>query len=156
MKKDPFEKKQKQFTKQIDAELDRFSMELADELAEEESHKPHALPKKAQKERWKMQIDKSIADFQHRMEEGTSLLLKTLMTLSKEKPELFSSEVKKGLTSLLDYTINLIDHPPEQIQGLEEGVSLQELCGMNDATIEALYQAAKYLFEHEQYEEKVS
>lgn len=155
MEKDPLQKKQEPLAKEMNDGLKLFSSALAEALTEEESDKPDLLPKKARQQRWQIEIDKNIADFQKKMENGSSVLLKTLVELSKERPELFSEEIGNGIVSFMKYCTDLPDHQEEYLENLEKGASLQQLCGMSNKVLEAFYQAAKHIYEHQHYDDAV-
>lgn len=153
MKKDPMQKRHEQSEKEVDASLKGFSAALAELLVEEESHKQNLLPKKLRQQQWQAEIDNEITDFEKKMENGASLIFKTLIELSKNRPELFSDEVADGIISFMKYSGNVQDHQSEYIKALEKGQSLQELCGMSNKVLEAFYQTGKYIYEHQRYAE---
>lgn len=129
----------------------------AELLADEESHLPHAMNKKALKERYKAELTQGFDLYKKRIETGISQLLGALGELKKQHSDVFLktplNDIAKDLGKIVAYSLGLQKKQEEFMKNLEKGTSLQEICGMSSNTLNVLYQAAKHLYDHEQYNE---
>lgn len=90
-----------------------------------------------------------------RLEKGAAELIKAVEDLSKLRPYLIADTLVDDMKNFVTFSLSLFQkkEAEEYFQGLQQEKTLQEICHISDATIESLYQAAKYLYDTEHYEE---
>lgn len=144
----------KQLIQPIQEELERATVLLSEELAQEQPESTQKLqPKNVYKERIQHEIKSSIESLQKTMHTGVTKLISTLIELAVHQPTLITEEVRKDLTKFIAFP-KVAQSTIEKIR-LEtaEGKSFQEIFGISEATVEAFYQAARHLYEHQHYQD---
>jgi type III secretion system low calcium response chaperone LcrH/SycD len=106
--------------------------------------------KKMQKE-----IAHSLQPIVQRMEKGMTKILELLTTSSIQEmdSELLSEKLTEQLCQFAAIASVLAEHPQEYFFLLTHNKTLEEIFGLSNATIEALYQAARHLYEQQHYQE---
>ena len=145
----------KTLTEVVDTSFDEVSGAMADLLMQEQAHKgPQLLPEKARRDQLKAQIQKELKAGTERLENGIQQILQRLITLkNNNNEELFSDQVASELGSLFNLMQMIQEDQEGYARNLQEGKSPSELIQMSDTTLEALYQAAKHLYEEKKYQE---
>jgi len=149
MHKDQIPHAQNQLAKNLEAGFTELAHVLAEVLVDQESHASTMVPKEAQKAKYVATLEKEFVTLKRRLENGEKSLQTALEHIAKAHPEIHLQDVKNDLNKL----ISLLENIAHLLQGEELHHSLQEAIGMSDASLEALYKAAKYLYEHQQYQE---
>ena len=153
MHKNEFKKQAEIASKQMEQGFSVIASALAHVMTEEEAHKHKALPKKAVEHKLQHEIESDLLKLKRRLDNGAMQLVQTLPEVMKTHPEINIEAVAIDLATVMKYLLTLSEHAEEYVQGLLHEKSVQEIAGMSSETLEALYQSAKYLYEHQQYEE---
>ena len=123
-------------------------------LAEEEPESAQLLQsKKVYKERIQQEIKSSFDSFEKTMQTAVIQLFSALTEIANLQPDLLSKQVRQDTAQLAAFPKALEESIKKIKKGAEQNKSYQEILGVSEATMEAFYQAAKYLYEHKQYEE---
>lgn len=135
-------------------ELDHATAVLAEQIADAQPASVQLLqPKKVYKERVQHEIKHSIDSFEKTMHTGVIQLFRALTEVTTLHPNLITKEVRQDLVKLASFP-KVAEEAIEKLKkGAEEDKSYQEILGMSKATVEAFYQAAKYLYEQQHYQE---
>jgi tetratricopeptide (TPR) repeat protein len=146
-------KRQEQFAKKSVKEVGEIVILFADETAdaEETLH----LPKSHVKKRVQKIIQDTFETFKQRLENGASKLTSTLIELSFTKPELYSDDVVNGLAQAMNF-ISTKDFQKSYKSFAKEVLAdktCQDMLNMNEVVLDSLYQAAKYLYENQNYQD---
>jgi len=91
-----------------------------------------------------------------RMQKGMSQILEFLTSPATHDPFLFSEEVTQQLCQIAAIASVMADNPKEYLLLLARDKSLQEIFGLTDETMEKLYQAAKFIYEQQHYQESAA
>lgn len=141
----------------VQDELDASLAYLAEQMTNEEPEDALQLePKQIKKQRVQQEIKNSITSFGKTMQVGVIKLFDALKELKTLQPELITEEVREDIikfAALPKATENILQKIKK---GIEENKSYKEIFGMSKATIEAFYQAAKYLYEQQRYQDAAS
>lgn len=136
-------------------ELERQSQALAEQLTEIESGSAQKLlPERVYKERYLQEISSSIDSFKKTIQTGTRILFAALVEIAALHPDAITKEAQDNLARLSKFS------PSKKAQSIIEKIkneigtkNCQEILGISDATIEVFYQAAKYLYEQQRYQD---
>jgi hypothetical protein len=153
MVKSEWEKKHESLSKKSVDYFHKLSTGLAEVAVEEEGHKAHVLPKGAHFEKRELQYFKELTTFQKCIEDGAFQLFSTLLKMAKLEPHLFDSQVAEELGHLVAFCSNLMGHQRDYFEALENNVCLQDMCNLSDKTVDALYQAAKKIYDERHYKD---
>jgi type III secretion system low calcium response chaperone LcrH/SycD len=101
------------------------------------------------------EIAHSLQPIVQRMEKGVTKILELLTTSSIQEmdSDLLSEKLTDQLCQFAAIASVLAEHPQEYFFLLTHNKTLEEIFGISDVTIEALYQAAKHLYEQQHYGE---
>jgi tetratricopeptide (TPR) repeat protein len=126
-----------------------LAMVCADVLVDEEAKKQtQMLSKKANQERFEMQINQELHTFKARIENGTFQIMQKLIG----DTEMFSSEVVEDLAKLVQIANSVGTDPDTYLEQLNNDKTLVDIAKVNQSTFEKLYQAAIQLYVEEQFE----
>jgi len=151
MEKEQFVKVQEDVAHHLSDGLHSLAVIMAEIIVEQEPHAGKMLPMKAEKEKLAHSLEKELILFKKRFERGCHCLLLALEEAAKTHPEIKLEEIAHDFVKLKNALQSINE---KQLQeALSKNWSFQELIGMRDATIEAIYQAARHLYENQQYEE---
>ena len=153
MHKDQFPHSQNQMAKNLEAGFTELANVLAEVLVEQESPSSKMVPKEAQKAKLAHELQKEFVTLKRRLDNGGRWLGSGLEMAVKAHPEIHLNEVSDDLMKLVYFLDELPANVALLSQGAEQDHSLQEIIGMSDASLEALYKATKHLYEHQQYQE---
>lgn len=122
-------------------------------LAAKDAKKPFGPkdPKEAQKE-----MCQGLQPVVKRLEKGMTKLLDLLTSSAVTDPEFFSDKIQEQLCQIAAIASVLSDHPQEYLMLLAHDKTLEEVFGLTQETLQGLYQAAKYLYEHQLYQESAA
>lgn len=101
-------------------------------------------------------LSSSIHPIVQRMQKGMSQILEFLTSPATHDPFLFSEEVTQQLCQIAAIASVMSDNPKEYLILLARDKSLQEIFGLTDETMEKLYQAAKFIYEQQHYQESAA
>ncbi|MBS0637732.1 MAG: hypothetical protein JSS12_09480 [Verrucomicrobia bacterium] len=88
-----------------------------------------------------------------RMQHGMSQILEFLTSSAAHDPISLSEDVTQQLCQIAAVASVMSENPQEYLMMLARDKTLQEIFGLTDETMEKLYQAAKYLYEQQNYYE---
>ncbi len=133
----------------IDLEFQKAAAEVASSRAEEDLLKSGntLLPKNALLQRYQKELEQEFATYRKRQEHGALVLNQSLEELAKTAPDLFSDTVVAGITLISGLSELIAENREKFASHLSTGGSLQEFAGVDDATMDTLYLAAKLLYE---------
>lgn len=128
----------------LEGSFQDLAMVCADVLVDEEAKKPNQmLSKKANLERFEMQINQELHTLKARIENGTFQIMQKLI---------FSEEVVEDLAKLVQISNLVGTDAGGYLEQLKEDKTLVEIAAVNQSTFEKLYQAAKQLYIEDQFE----
>jgi len=155
MKPDDLRAHQQQLSKQIGDGLNKIAIAIAEVAVEEAPHKPQMLPKEAQKQRIENELKNDFAIFKKRVENGAAELFKSIIELSFSQPQLISEEIGKELGKFMNFSTSLLHgkNGTNYANDIFQGKTIQEASQLSDQAYEALYQAAKHIYDQQHYEQ---
>ncbi len=134
--------------------VDEIAASLATDIVEGEEQKElQILSKQAETERVKLQIREALVETQQKVENGAKIISETLPKLVATHPEISLNNIAADFDRVMQFFATLDQHMDQYIGGLMAGTSIYKICHISDATMEALYQGTKYLYENQCYEE---
>lgn len=151
MEAEQFQKAQETVLISLTEGLTQLAASMAEIISENDPHAGKMTPKKAERERLSKALEAEFILFRRRFELSCHPLLLALDELTKTHPEIYLESIARDFHKLQN-TLLAIDAKKIE-EAFSRNWSFQELAGMQDSTIEALYQAARLLYEREQYEE---
>ena len=86
-----------------------------------------------------------------RLQQGMSQILEFLTSSAAHDPIALSEETTQQLCQIAAVASVMADNPKEYLLLLARDKTLQEIFGLNDETMEKLYQGAKFLYEQQNY-----
>lgn len=107
------------------------------------------------KDKVKQEIGQDFLIFTKRLASGSKYICDALLEVSKIKPSIHI-DIETATRDFMKMTAffgNIHLNPAPYVDGMMQNKTIKEICGLTDATIEALYQAAKYLYEQQDYQE---
>ncbi len=114
------------------------------------------LPPKLIHDQIHKDVRKGLGVIFDKIKNGMHHLLHFLIELSKEDPHILSDQTKSDLCQMAAIASVMSDHPQEYCYILENNKTLQGIFGLTDETLQNLYKAAKYIYEHQHYLEAAS
>ncbi len=127
---------------------------LAEQLYEKEPEAAHLLQsKKMYKERIQREIRSSVDSFEKTMNTAVIQLFYALAEIATFQPDSISEQVKQDIVKLATFQKAIEESIKKIKSSTEQDKSYQQILGLSEATMEAFYQAAKYLYEQQHYEE---
>jgi type III secretion system low calcium response chaperone LcrH/SycD len=101
---------------------------------------------------FQQEMKKNFNYIRERTESGTYEIIKAFLEISVHKPTYSVDEVMQDLAHILTIAASSQKDPNEYIEACKQGKTLQEHFQLKDKTLQALYQAAKHLYEQKVYE----
>lgn len=93
----------------------------------------------------------SLRPIVQRLQHGMSKILEFLTSTAAQDPIHVTEETTQQLCQIAAVASVMADNPQEYLTMLARDKSLQEIFGLNEETMEKLYQGAKYLYEQQNY-----
>lgn len=146
-------KGQERNSKQLEECFAMIASNIADTIVEGDQHPSQMLPKKVLKEKAQHEIQEGLITIKRRMENGVSQLLRAVLEFSRSHQDIHLDTIGQDLSKLIVYLASLPDHAREYFAGMNNDISLQELCKMSNDTLDVLYKGAKHLYEQQRYQE---
>ncbi len=144
----------KEYSAMLDTGFRQMAAGLAGLMAQEEAGKPNqVVSAKAQKERFEKQLTQELSLFKKRVEDGAYQIMQSLIQLSEKDKEMFSEEVIKDLARLVGLSNIIANNPAEFFDQTDQNSCLQKIAKVSDATLEKMYNAAKWIYEQNQFKE---
>ncbi len=155
LKESPYRKqKTKPKLEALDKEFQEAAFDLAGIIADEEALKPNQLlPKKVLQLRYQKQIEEEFAAYKKRLENGASKLVRSLIELSNDNPDIFSQELVDGINRIAGLSDIIAKDEEGFSEQISSGISLQELAHVSDGVIDKLYLGAKRLFDQKVFDD---
>ena len=91
-----------------------------------------------------------------RLQHGMSQILEFLTSSAAHDPISLTEDTTQQLCQIAAVASVMADNPQEYLAMLARDKTLQEIFGLNDETMEKLYQGAKYLYEQQNYYESAA
>jgi type III secretion system low calcium response chaperone LcrH/SycD len=88
-----------------------------------------------------------------KMQQGMTLILEFLTSPSSHDPMVFSEEITRELCQIAAIASVMGENPKEYLLLLAKDKTLQDIFGLTQETMERLYQAAKFIYEQQHYQE---
>ena len=123
---------------------------LAELISQEEPH-PRTQTAKAYKEKLAHEVASDLIVIKKRIENGVAHLVKALKELASTHPEIHSNEIAVEFAKTTEFFSEFPVHAESYLTAIAQDQSLQEICGISETTIESLYQAAKQIYEKQNY-----
>lgn len=142
-------------TDDIDKEYQEAATVSAEAKVTEELfiHPNSLLPRKALFERYLNEMQQEFATFRRRQTNGASKLAQSLSTLAEKEPDLFSQEVFEEIQQIATLSEKIANDEMGYKEHIDKAGSLQGFAGVSDATMDKLYEAAKYLYDQQFYDD---
>ncbi len=116
----------------------------------------HKLVPPTQKEGFKREFIQGLQPIVQRMQEGMSQILEFLTSSAAHDPIILSEDTTQQLCQIAAVASVMSENPQEYLMMLARDKTLQEIFGLNDETMEKLYQGAKFLYEQQNYQESAA
>ncbi len=113
------------------------------------------LPQKAQKERFEQHIREGLQHVEQRMQHGATAVLAALKQYAIMHPEINMEAIQNDFFEISMFFSQFSGNKEDFTNRMQQEMTLQEICNMSDETLEALYQAAKSIYEQKRYEDAV-
>jgi type III secretion system low calcium response chaperone LcrH/SycD len=91
-----------------------------------------------------------------RLQHGMSKILEFLTSTAAHDPIALSEETTQQLCQIAAVASVMADNPQDYLVTLAKDKTLQDIFGLSNETMERLYQAAKYLYEQQNYFESAA
>lgn len=130
--------------------IDECIGDAASLLASLRSGIPNLMPPKAQ-EGLRREFIHGLQPIVQRMQHGMSEILEFLTSTAANDPISLSEETTQQLCQIAAVASVMSESPQEYMLMLARDKTLQDVFGLNEETMEKLYQAAKYLYEQQNY-----
>lgn len=147
-------------SKRMEKGMKKLAIALSDAVSEADSNNSQVVSKDLHKKRLEAEFEEFFITLLKRMENGIHQVIKSYAELCQTNPEFEKKYAKIVFTDLekLVRTTKVVSQPKNK-DVLENSLkefflhdkTLQEVYQISDETIEAFYQAAKSLFEQQQY-----
>jgi tetratricopeptide (TPR) repeat protein len=92
----------------------------------------------------------------HKIEKGFRKIVESLPEMFESYKDPSSKEVIQAVGQMITVASVLIKEPVPALARIAEGERIQDLLGVTENTLSSMYIAAKYLYEHQQYDEAAS
>ena len=150
MQESEFTENQEEFTRVIESILAALVPALTDAVVD--IQKPVL---ETDKDKLKQVVGLDFIAFTKRLASGSKHICDALFELSKTQSDLHISieGAVKDFLKMTTFFGNIHLNSKPYVNGIIQNKTIQEICGISPATIEALYQAAKYLYEQQDYQE---
>ncbi len=138
-------------------DLNIIALELAEQLMQdsEPSEAAHLLSEQARLEKVRNEIRTSLQTLYNRLESGTRVIITMLQEMAQTNTEMNYNALLTDIKKIGAFFDNMPGREDEYRKQFIANMTIQEMCAISDATIEALYQAAKCIYEKQHYEEAV-
>ncbi len=130
-------------------------MNDAASLLEQLRGAPELMPPSA-RDGLKREFVQGLRPIVQRMQHGMSQILEFLTSSAAQDPISMTEETTQQLCQIAAVASVMSDNPQEYLMMLARDRTLQEIFGLNDETMEKLYQGAKYLYEQQNYFESAA
>lgn len=136
---------QGQIAQHLEAGFSEFAKVVADLLVEQKPEQNKMVPKQAEKAKLGEELRHEFITLKRRLENGSRALEHGLQQAAKENHQIHVAAVKADLQKLAGFL--------DGVRPNQKGETLQEIVGIEEATIDALYAATKYLYDRQNYQE---
>lgn len=130
----------------LDACRELAATKVAEELL---VHPNSLLPPQALLARYQQNMLDEMSTYKKRQKKGASFLSQSLSELAVEQPELFTQEVIDGIARISSLSDRIAVEEKQFNEHVLSGGTIQEFAGVDDTTINCLYQGAKRLYEQD-------
>lgn len=128
--------------------LDACSELAATKVTEELLMHPNSvLSQKALLERYQQEMLEELSTYKKRQKNGANKLIESLCELAKGQPELFTPEVIDGIERIGALSERIAADDKAFCDHILKGGTIQEFAGVDNKTMDCLYQGAKRLYE---------
>ena len=140
--------------------LERCIENAADALAKQASEQTAGLkvplPPEAHQEKLRQEYKKNLQTVLKKLQDGMVSLLTYLIELSKNEPDAMTVEISKNISQMAAIAAVLTERIDDFLALLTADMTFQEIFALTNETLESLYRSAKYIYEHQNYQEAAS
>lgn len=133
--------------------VDRVVEAFSDSLAANEEHPLLPMPDRSS---YLTDLSQNMRSIFKRLEVGTHALISLVIELAKDQSESLTKLRIDQLGQLVAVAAVVKQHAARFSHDLAQGTTLKVIFGVNDETIEHLYEGCKYLFDNQHYYEAAS
>lgn len=130
----------------LDACRELAATKVAEELL---IHPNSILPEKALFERYQNEMIEELSTYKQRQKNGATKLSESLRELAIDQPELFTQEVIDGIERISSLSDRIAQDDKAFSDHILKGGTIQEFVGVDDKTMDCLYQGAKRLYDQD-------